>query len=130
MRKVSFKTPFFNYFVIFLEYELSLHYLRSIQRTRGMLQSDQSESVQRQGDIRMKAVQVSRPFLYSTSNWRSAGCDLDIGNFVNEDEVLYGSTISSALQLSESKGKLQPFSYVITKDLDNSLKMRIQLSGG
>ncbi|EUB60946.1 hypothetical protein EGR_04192 [Echinococcus granulosus] len=85
------------------KYELSLHYLRSIQRTKGMLQSDQSDSAQRQGDLKVKSVQVSRPFLYSTSNWRSAGCDLDIGNFLNEDEVLYGPTISSAIQLSRTE---------------------------
>ncbi|VDM18445.1 unnamed protein product [Hydatigera taeniaeformis] len=111
------------------EYELNLHYLRSIQRTKGMLQSDQSESVQTQGDIRMKAVQVSRPFLYSTSNWRSAGCDLDIGNFMNEDEVLYGATLSPALRLSQSKEKPQPFAYVIANDRNNKLGIKILLNG-
>lgn len=93
----------------------------------GILKSDELANEKHQGDLQIKAVQVSRPFIYSTSNWRSFECDPDIGHFVNDDEVLYGPIISPANQINEIHGNLNEFSYILKNDLDNRVKIMMHL---
>ncbi|KAM3177935.1 hypothetical protein ACTXT7_003577 [Hymenolepis weldensis] len=114
---------------IAFDYDVKLYYMKTFQKSKEPPQQEQSVGARRQGDLQMKAVQFSRPFFYSTSNWRSSGCDMDIGKIISEDEVLYGSVISSALRINDTKGNLEIFSYVIKDDIENSLKVKFELKG-
>lgn len=77
----------------------------------------------------MKIVQFSRPFLHSTSNWRSSGCDLDISHVITGDEVLYGSEIASALPVNKTGENKEIFSYVFKEDMKNTLDAKFQIPG-
>uniref|UniRef100_A0A158QHH8 Integrin_alpha2 domain-containing protein n=1 Tax=Rodentolepis nana TaxID=102285 RepID=A0A158QHH8_RODNA len=109
------------------EYDTKLYNLKTFQKSREPIQQEQSVGTNSQGDLQMKAVQFSRPFLHCTSNWRSSGCDMDISNIISGNEVLFGSVISSVLRINDTKGNLEPFTYVIKEDIENSLKVKIEL---
>ncbi|KAM7535923.1 hypothetical protein Aperf_G00000101473 [Anoplocephala perfoliata] len=111
---------------LFEGYVLKFHELKSFQESRP--QYEQSVRAHRAGDLQIKAVQFSRPFLYSTSNWRSGGCDIDIGSIIPKDEILYGHVISSALRINDSNEKQDQFSYIIKDDTHNGLKVKFELN--